>query len=156
MEHGHISCILTTCFNFCSGFSFYFYFSLYLFWFFVLISFLFSCLNFQCIFFYFFLISIPILNYCFNFHPDLLFLISIFIVLIPILISGLNFHSNKFDCLNFISHFLVKFLINFYFPNKNYLSKSRVKSHAHLTWKKYHLLKGLSVTNEVWTVAQNT
>ena len=36
--------------------------------------------------------------------------------LIPILISGLKFHSYKFDCLNFISFFLDKFLNNFYFP----------------------------------------
>ena len=56
--------------------------------------------------------------FLFNFHSDfkIIVLISVFIVLIPILISGLKFHSNKFDCLNFISYFLVKFLNNFYFP----------------------------------------
>ena len=52
--------------------------------------------------------------------------------------------------------FSLNFLIISISPYENYLSKSRVKSHAHLTWKKYHLLKGLSVTNEVTNeVAQN-
>ena len=121
----HISCILTTCFNFCSGFSFYFF----LFTcseFFLLNSFLFSCLNFQYYFPFLFLFNFySDLNYCFNFHPDLLFSISIFIVLIPILMSGLKFHSNKFDCLNLVSYFLVKFLNNFYFSVKVARQKPR-------------------------------
>ena len=59
--------------------------------------------------------------FLFNFHSDfkIIVLISVFIVLIPFLISGLKFHFNKhdkFDCLNFISYFLVEFLNNFYFP----------------------------------------
>ena len=61
----------------------------------MLISFLFSCLNFQNNFLFFL--------FLFNFHSDfkIIVLISAFIVLIPILISGLKFHSNKFDCLNY-------------------------------------------------------